>query len=105
MPQVDAISTDLPSIPAVPTRTLNQVSLGANAFGAVPTGEEVATVTPLKGSFAVSRSKYTGGMSSMDQGNVYNTSTYNVGQTGSTSYSKYTTVTKNYNTRTYNYKA
>ena len=105
MPQIDAISTDLPSIPAVPTRTLNQVSLGANAFGTVQTGEEVATVTPLKGSFAVSRNKYIGGMSTINQGNAYNTSTYNVGQAGTTSYSKYTTVTKNYNTRTYNHKA
>ena len=106
MPQVDAISTDLPSVPAVPTRTLEQAS-----FAQSGDGFSEATVTPLKGSFAVSRNKYVGGMSTMDQGNKYNTSTYrqafrsNVGATGgSSSYSQHTTVTKNYNSRTYNYK-
>ena len=104
----------LNSVPAVPTRTLDTYDEFQNGEGS-----SEATVTPLKGSFAISRNKYVGGMSaygqaeaSMEEGNAYNASTHsdlrgNIGSKGTasaggfTSFSEYT-VTKDFNTRTYN---
>ena len=104
----------LNSVPAVPNRTLDTLDAFQNGEGA-----SEATVTPLKGSFAISRNKYVGGMStynqaaaSMEEGNVYNASTHsdlrgNIGSKGTasaggfTSFSEYA-VTKDFNTRTYN---
>ena len=107
----------LNSVPAVPTRTLDTYDEFQNGEGS-----SEATVTPLKGSFAISRNKYVGGMSaygqaeaSMEEGNAYNASTHsdlrgNIGSKGTasaggfTSFSEYT-VTKDFNTRTYNPQA
>ena len=104
----------LNSVPAVPTRTLDTYDEFQNGEGS-----SEATVTPLKGSFAISRNKYVGGMSaygqaeaSMEEGNAYNASAHsdlrgNIGSKGTasaggfTSFSEYT-VTKDFNTRTYN---
>ena len=104
----------LNSVPAVPNRTLDTLDAFQNGEGSLE-----ATVTPLKGSFAISRNKYVGGMStynqaaaSMEEGNVYNASTHsdlrgNIGSKGTasaggfTSFSEYA-VTKDFNTRTYN---
>ena len=104
----------LNSVPAVPTRTLDTYDEFQNGEGS-----SEATVTPLKGSFAISRNKYVGGMSaygqaeaSMEEGNAYNASVHsdlrgNIGSKGTasaggfTSFSEYT-VTKDFNTRTYN---
>ena len=104
----------LNSVPAVPNRTLDTLDAFQNGEGS-----SEATVTPLKGSFAISKNKYVGGMSkynqaaaSMEEGNVYNASTHsdlrgNIGSKGTasaggfTSFSEYA-VTKDFNTRTYN---